>query len=433
MKDFNDINPIHLYGLEQLISTFLEEKNLSVVDSYKKMSKKLPWCGASIGANMCLANASHVMTLEMIVMLAENFKTGGLDFGSPQIKKLLKEIKSDLPDDMKNMNGAELLVALRHAIAHNSKENQNLAQKSVERYEVNIRKKGVENSAIKTFGQVDFLKVLLAYDASMKREVFGSWELEDGIDTPKKLIDAFNKRKTFNGIIHYKDKNGKELPFDEYQDRAFYWFLVKNKSVINSYGHFDLFIKNFLPLKGNKFSVYDQKCFFIVAISPLMNWLDITAQEYMKLMKKQQFSWLLQLVDKEFAVSIIKSSIAFSICASKTPEEIFELFKSQGCEIDEETARHLRNSFVHGRYFYNFKGGFEIYDGKNDNALSHIITIKTELIDALCKQACTQKKCEIDKLREFELLKRVERGDFNQGKFDVTLPVKKDSSKDRTL
>ena len=91
-------------------------------------------------------------------------------------------------------------------------------------------------------------------------------------------------------------------------------------------------------------------------------------------------------VDKDFMKSIIYSSLVFNIVSSRTNNELAQVFESADIQIEPENVRHVRNSFIHGRYFYNFKDGFELYDGQKE--MEHFFTFTFEDIEKLFHVFC---------------------------------------------
>ena len=52
-------------------------------------------------------------------------------------------------------------------------------------------------------------------------------------------------------------------------------------------------------------------------------------------------------------------------------------------ELNEDEINHLRNSIIHGRYFYNYDydkdDGYEMYDGRKE--MQHIATLTVETVE----------------------------------------------------
>ena len=107
----------------------------------------------------------------------------------------------------------------------------------------------------------------------------------------------------------------------------------------------------------------------------------MTCEDMLKHLKKNEVGAMMHFIDPDFMKSVIYSSIAFNIFSAHTSDELAEVFSKAQVNCDEETIRHLRNSFVHGRYFYNYKDGFEIYDGRKE--MKHITTFSMENIDKI--------------------------------------------------
>lgn len=72
-----------------------------------------------------------------------------------------------------------------------------------------------------------------------------------------------------------------------------------------------------------------------------------------------------------------------------TNDEILNLLTENGISIGFEEVRKLRNSLIHGRYYYNQKRAIEFYDGRKVKELEHHTTISIEklikIIEAVSK------------------------------------------------
>lgn len=67
------------------------------------------------------------------------------------------------------------------------------------------------------------------------------------------------------------------------------------------------------------------------------------------------------------------SNALFTLFSISPPNKLQKYF----LDID---ANRLRNSLMHGRYYYNHNNGFEFYDGKNNDKLEHIATLEINQI-----------------------------------------------------
>jgi hypothetical protein len=90
-----------------------------------------------------------------------------------------------------------------------------------------------------------------------------------------------------------------------------------------------------------------------------------------------------------YIVVPIVSSTLFTIFSEMTNDEIFKLLTDNGVDIDLEKVRRMRNSLIHGRYYYNHNREIEFYDGRKLKELDHKVTMKTEdlvrILEAISK------------------------------------------------
>ena len=76
-----------------------------------------------------------------------------------------------------------------------------------------------------------------------------------------------------------------------------------------------------------------------------------------------------------FEMTLLSNTL-FNMFSLILPNELSSHFDM--ADID---FRRLRNSIIHGRYFYNNNNGFEFYDGKDNENLTHIATLSVKQIN----------------------------------------------------
>ncbi len=185
-----------------------------------------------------------------------------------------------------------------------------------------------------------------------------------------KKLNPFNVHK----YIHAFDPNAKvDIPMDKLQKKALYNCIIKNsdgldEATINMGIHpYDpsFFILKF-PFKCNANNAIKDCCMTINYLSILKDKY-ITRNEFMHKVFDSK-------IEKEEPVDIIAiqdylgypsrfeaclaNNILFSIFTYMDPESVKEYLKD--CKID---FNKLRNSIMHGRFYYNYEDGFNFYDG----------------------------------------------------------------------
>lgn len=382
MKNLRNFESIWLHNLNKLFSKFVALKSASLTDAYKLSTAVKP-IDVQQGVNSHLVFGINALTLEVLTLTTENFQKNGLNFGDPKINKLLREIKLNLPAEYQSLNGAEFLKLLRTSIAHNSNDKQNLKAQNLFDYQVLLAKKGVSTPSNYTFSQMDLIKILEIYDTSrIMEQEHGCLLFDEEYNSPDKLLYGKKKLGSFSKFMVCQKADGQEVPIDQYQDATFQRFLIKHKADINKYGKFEHFITRYFPVPDNKFNNYEHKSHLLMSMIQLFNVHGkITCNDMVKNLKSNRLGGILPFLDAEFMQSLLYSSLAFNIFSSHTNEELHQLFIESKLNVDNDTIRHLRNSFIHGRYFYNYKNGFEIYDGNKE--LTHITTFDFNTLDQI--------------------------------------------------
>ena len=382
-----------IHNLNKILTMFINNPKMSLQDCYKAAAKNKS-VGAEEGLNIHLHFSINTLTFELLVLMTENFQKTGINFANPQIKTLLKELKSNLPQEYQTMNGEEFLRLLRQSIAHNSNMVKNFKQQSLFDYNVNLHKKNSGSTSYQ-FTTMDLLKILEIYDTSKYSDkIYGCVSIEECYDTPSMMLYAKKKLGSFNKFIKFEDANGNVIPMDKYQENAFLRFLLKHKNNIAQHGNLEKYVSRFFPAQENKLNNYEHKSHLLMSLTKLLaSDKCITCKEMVKYVKQNDFESFMHFTDPEFMKSVIYSSIAFNIFSVHTNDEIKGIFDKAQINCDDETIRHMRNSFIHGRYFYNFKDGFEIYDGAKQ--MSHYTTFKLDNIEKIYQTYSKQTQLEV--------------------------------------
>ena len=371
-----------LHNLSQIMDVFINNPKTPLVDCYAKAAKNRS-LNVKDGLKTHLYFSIYTLTFEALVLVAENFQKSGIDFSNPRINALLKELKENLPEEYKTLNGSEFLKLLRQSIAHNSTKKQNFKLKKLDEYKVSLGEKKAGSPTEYEFTTYDLFKILEIYDTSRDlAKTHGSVTINVNYDSVNMILYAKKKLGSFNNFITFEDESGKVIPMDMYQENAYQRFLIKHKHDINKLGNLEMFIARFFPAQENKHNNYEHKCHLIM---PLMKFFGggekLTCEDMIKHAKKNEFGAIMHFKDPEFMKSVIYSSIAFNIFSAHTNDELADIFAKAQITYDNDTIRHLRNSFIHGRYYYNYKDGFEIYDGKKN--MTHITTFGMDNVEKL--------------------------------------------------
>jgi len=73
--------------------------------------------------------------------------------------------------------------------------------------------------------------------------------------------------------------------------------------------------------------------------------------------------------------TVIISNILFSMFSFERLDIIENLFNEPSIDINR-----IRNSVMHGRYYYNHNDGFDFYDGRNNKDLEYMGTLSVRKI-----------------------------------------------------
>jgi len=385
MENFRNYEPIWIHDTGRLLCEFVKRGNIDLHDAYNLLRTSPVINSVDVGVQQHLYRTISALTYELLVLVTENFNNNGFNLTDSSVRSFLQEIKKDLPDDMKNINATELLKSIRNSIAHNSTDIKNFNAVDHDTYELTINKKGSSSTSVQSFSPLEIHQILETYDKVRKRDnPLGSIDIDENFQGADGLLYAKKKFGTFNRAIKTYDKNGNYQELDNYQESALQRFLIKHRKLINTEFGINYLIR-FIPNKDNKLNHYENKYHLMEIMRAIINSSKgIKYKELINFLKKEHPHSITPFIDEDYLKSLAESSVAFSIFSARTASEMREIAKNAGVELHEGILRHVRNSFIHGRYFYNFKSGFEIYDGTSE--LSHITTLTFDQINALYKE-----------------------------------------------
>jgi len=399
MENIRNYEIMWLHGLNQFLPVFVGQNKMTLIDSYKysRTNQSITFTTRAIDSFLFYSTTSLIN--ELLVLVTENYNSDGFNLTAPQFKKFLTKSKELLPQEYKNMNGSEFLKAIRDSIAHNSIDVQNLEPINLESYNVVIRKKGASLPAKKTLTVAHLHQILKTYDECRNLEkIHGCLEFTQDISSLDEVLKLKKKLGSFNKFMTFKNVKNEVVVMDEYQESALLRFLLKNKATINKSKDPIFYIMRYYPNKDNKFNTYENKFHFLSVLKSLYGCYGATNQDVLRFIKENKINAQIPFIDTEYLKALISSSIAFGLFSSRTNEEIYELAKNTGITFDQETVRHMRNAFVHGRYFYNYKQGFEFYDGKNE--LQHYGTLNIDDLEKMMLKATNEEIAYVYKRRE---------------------------------
>ena len=310
----------------------------------------------------------------------------------------LKQLRDDLSKSKTNLNTIKLLDVIRQAFAHNDIKAENPNWTLNEDFKIEIDFKG--NKFEFDFVELhDLFGQFLSLKNNHKFFTFGV--------SINRLIRAATKHnltpENVSLLVHqYEDgTEDKEIPMDTYQKHALYnLFYNKGVDVENHIqiltdnkchalsqcfplpGYFSHSVKNnniairqLIWLNKNFVSRHQFLAFCYEAESQMTLidsdtlWNSTDRQDYSLFIHENSFIF----------ESMILNNIMFNIFSMSHPNTLKPYF--DGLNVD---MNRIRNSYMHGRFYYNHNKGFEFYDGRNNDNLSHIATLSIDDILNVC-------------------------------------------------
>lgn len=319
-------------------------------------------------------------------------------------KFLNLKLKADINGKLKEVNPQQMFKIIRNCLAHNDDSSNDYTWEMGNDHNLIITysKRG-KNLVIK-LNVVELKELLNIYMAN-------------AIDLNGRVAMAVEKNKLKNAVMEKRLQPGNihkfilgmdnkiktSLDLDKYQKKALYNFysnenLYTYTNMIENSSIFPLnenFIPHLYPNRTNAMSLFNDCNSLITILRSILDHANITMVDLYELLKdkirlesnKINYNMLALIINNRF-VATLASNILFSIVSCINSENLKKYFPSN---VD---VNRIRNSLMHGRFFYNNDYGFEFYDGVLDSdksksinriedKIEHIATLTFEDIDLI--------------------------------------------------
>lgn len=306
-----------------------------------------------------------------------------------KMTKKLKKLRETTSTNSSNINTIKFLDAIRQSFVHNDIDAEIPNWYLTDEFKVKINFK---NDSF-TFDIMQLHNLMTEFLELKKEHVYINFDVQD-----RALYNAVSKGKlTPKSVKQYiimRNKDGSQAPMDQYQYQALYNLLTPATN-IDPIKHLDMIADNnyfilqkLLPCQHNAGLIsYINNMAFRSLI-----WLNhnyINRENFID--KAYEFESKVDLTDEvtpsdircsllEFInydsiamESALISNTLFTLFSISQPDKLQKYFK----DID---VTRLRNSLMHGRYYYNHGNGFEFYDGRTNDNLEHIATLEIKQI-----------------------------------------------------
>ncbi|MBQ3502037.1 MAG: hypothetical protein IJA72_00010 [Clostridia bacterium] len=302
----------------------------------------------------------------------------------------LKNMRNKLSSNTSNLNTVKFLDTIRQSFAHNDITAETPNWRFNDNYNLEINFKG-QNFVFED----DELRLLMNEFLKLKKKHFPKLitvhqDLPDIVEKGKLTKNNINRY-----ITQYTDR--KVESFDKYQCNAIYNLICPNNN--NSVNRDNLEylldndyfnLTNFLPFKQHAGMLASKMNMSIRLLIILMQAVENRGLFVLvaKTLEKE-----IDLVDSngcnnsnvrtDIIDYILNDTILFEYyLTSNALFNMFSMYTSEQLKpyFPDVDIRRLRNSIIHGRYYCNFKNGFEFYDGINSSNLEHIATVNINSI-----------------------------------------------------
>lgn len=407
MEEKIDKKFIHRYNL-YLEAVFLKtfqkwkiEPNISFLRLLKEtMNEYDLWSFENISREQLLAYMTKYMQVSFLMQSCcysyEIIKDGGLNQSSQNLKNNLKQIKAkiDVDNIEKTTNALQLVKIIREAFAHNNDSEEISNWSMDEEFYIHIQSKrdkaGNRHNIKLSFDDLTFfidgyLANILNVDETITELYVNGNQLDRKI-SKQRLLTPEQMSK------HIKKVNSET---QEYEKCSELQLNALCHCFNNDFFHGELVERISSPYRPNFISMvfpFEFNCHNMLYDLKLMsNGLFHLNYKYRSLeewfnsilnqaknapdMTCEYMTYLFYFFSSGKADSAMISNILFSIFSFENFENVKNLFSDTGLDINR-----IRNSVMHGRFYYNYKNEFDFYDGKHNSDLEYIGSLKVKKI-----------------------------------------------------
>ena len=320
------------------------------------------------------------------------------------IRKYIKE-HSEL-----NLNNEKIYEKIRNGIAHNdnigSEENSTTAGMSRIKLTNNDKNLGREVRADFSFPKELIAKIVgIFVDAENEKGHFTTKVWEDDLRNHLKN-NTLGTDNVARFIEIYVDERKQVLDIKQKETLVnFMKALFEDLCRYQVKNTFSAYLQERIPSKRNAEMLIINKARVIGFLQQLRDNKNLTFVENFTMYDKKlinlfrargsdaQPAWI--GYKEDFNLQLIPS-LMFLIFTTRTQTELKTLFDNIGLNLSSDKINHLRNSLVHGRYFYNFNDGLEFYDGENQ--LTHFHTMDFNEMLTICNTITYDAHCKTQEL-----------------------------------
>ena len=283
------------------------------------------------------------------------------------------KLSIDINGNLKAINAAQLFDIIRQSFAHNDDEslvphwmwddNNIIIHRKLKQGEVELK--------ININELVSLANIYLTNALKAPRPAVSMYASRLSNAVLQKRLNPNNVHK-YVGSFDVETKT--DIPLDKYQKKALYNFVMQNsqgldehmiKMGIHPYDPSLLILK--YPFKCNANNTI-KDCQKTIELLSLLNESTLTRNGFMKRVfdKKVEKGEPVDIIEIQDFLGVpgrfeacIANNILFTIFTYMEPSKVKQ-YMNEDNNID---LKRIRNSIMHGRFYYNYESGFNFYDG----------------------------------------------------------------------
>ena len=352
--------------------------------------------------NFMLRYIQVSMAMQSSCYCYEIIKSSGIDQSSQNLKNKLKSIKAviDVDNKEKTTNALQLLKIIREAFAHNNDSEAISNWRMDEEFNIHIESKmdkagNRHNIKLKFADMASFTHVCLANVMDIDKSITELYV------NGNKLEQKFNKKQSLSP--EQIGKHVREIDAKTQEEKKCSDLQLKALSACfdNEFFRGDLVEKLSSPYRPNFVALiypYEFNCHNHIFDMQMVNtglyhlntkyrsfdeWFfsifNVAKED--ENMTQENMTYLFYFYGSGKMDSVIISNILFSIFSFESFDNLQKLFADTGCDINR-----IRNSVMHGRFYYNYNKGYDFYDGRNNSDLEYVGTLEIKKITEVAQK-----------------------------------------------
>lgn len=345
----------------------------------------------------CMCAHEYSTIKEIFCLIQNSMKNMNVNLEHEQFAKNIGEIKSrSIVSGNKEMSNYEFVKIIRNAFAHNNENDKSpvltvCMDRKSKSWHFNIKSSDGQTQIKTTGGDLYSIFGSILYAITGVREDI----IVHGKRLNNALVGGYFDIEKINRYFEYAPNSAerKEVLLDEFQKKTILNYLAQGKPIGNYYvwNAHNLNGRNIpvaistpelvglvFPTVSNSERLAIQKFTLLQSFyTPLRTSLDLSMLDIVKhSIREKDTGIAIQnalFTNIGYLDFLLITTAMHNVFSSNEIDDLEPLLVEK---FEEGQLKHVRNALQHGTYYYNFDGGFEVYDGQRKR--KHFTTVRND-------------------------------------------------------